>query len=297
MIRALASAVRKRCGDPIYPRSGESLALSTTRPKTAALAFDRVYRIPIMTEPVPNAIGFYGATTPELIWCSYALYVSVATQLGFEVQGLDTITPKNPADNERRTLYTLCSELGYLYGRLPTLFFHNEANIATEFQAGSKRVLYTAISQIALVDEDELSWEQVTEFRLDKDARIKYRRMVRWIDDELRHHTPAEVEDFVALRLDDYEWALKKHGISTMLGTLSSLIDAKFIGTSSAIAAAAALSGEKLWGALMGLSVVVGKAVVTFGTSQLTTMQERRAENYEVAYIHEIKRITRKSLN
>jgi len=48
-----------------------------------------------------------------------------------------------------------------------------------------------AITDLDLVEETELSWDQVLEFRRDSDARLKYRRLVRWLDSELRDK-PAE---------------------------------------------------------------------------------------------------------
>jgi hypothetical protein len=289
-IDRLADTIRRRCGAPIHPSTNESLSLSVMRPKTAALAFDRVYRIPVLNEPVPTEVGFYGATPPEIAYSAAALMILASEDAGFTIQGFhDVPATRTPAENERRTLFALCSDLATQYGRLPTIFFHNQKAREAEMPSGSHFVLFTAIIDIALVDEASLSWEQVIEFRKDAEARTKYRRLVRWIDTELQSHSPSEVGDLVAFRLDDYEWALRKHGISTLLGSISSLLDPKFIGAASAVVAATTLSSEKQWGALMGLSIAVGKAAVTFGTTKLAAIQERRANNYEVAYIHEIK--------
>jgi hypothetical protein len=287
----IADTIRRRCGGPIYPSANDSLALSVMRPKTAALAFDRVYRLPILNEPVPAEIGFYGATFPELTYCAAALMIMASEEVGFTIQGFhDAPKTRTPDENERRSLFALCSDLATNYGRLPTIFFHNQTARETDMPGGPHSVLFAAITDVGLVDEKAISWDQVLEFRKDIDARTKYRRFVRWIDAELRAQSASEVGDLVAFRLDDYEWALKKHGISTWLGAITSLIDPKFIGAASAVAAATTLSSDKLWGALMGLSLAIGKAAVTFGTTKLSAVQERRSTNYEVAYVHEIKR-------
>jgi hypothetical protein len=150
--------------------------------------------------------------------------------------------------------------------------------------------LTAAISNIAMVDEKSLDWNQVIEFRKDADTRMKYRRLVRWIDNELKEKKPEEIEDLIALRLDDYQWALKKHGVKLSLGTLSCLLDPKFLGAVSATVAAAGFAGGGLWAALAGASLTVGQAVVTFGTQLVDTLDERRKDNYEVAYVHQLQK-------
>ncbi|MCP3998851.1 MAG: hypothetical protein GY722_27835 [bacterium] len=66
----LADRIHSICGDRIVPDRHESLALSITRQKTAALAFDRVYRFGFIEDPVPVEIGFYGATIREIAFAS-----------------------------------------------------------------------------------------------------------------------------------------------------------------------------------------------------------------------------------
>ncbi|HYG36614.1 MAG TPA: hypothetical protein VEC99_17605, partial [Clostridia bacterium] len=98
------------------------------------------------------------------------------------------------------------------------------------------------------------------------------------------------VEDLIAVRLDDYEWACRKHGLKSTLGTLSCLLDPKFLGVTSATIGASALLGDHFWASLVGASLVVGKAAISFGTTAIEGLEERRKTNYEVAYIHEVNR-------
>jgi hypothetical protein len=37
------------------------------------------------------------------------------------------------------------------------------------------------------------------------------------------------ISDEIACRLDRYEWALKKHGIQTVTGTIATTLDSKFL--------------------------------------------------------------------
>jgi|SRR5215213_1230895 len=172
----------------------------------------------------------------------------------------------------------------------PTIFYHAKDSCKKEFPTGKHQVLTAAISNVAMVDETSLTWKQIIEFRKDIETRKKYRRFVRWIDTELKEKGPEEMEDLIAIRLDDYQWALKKHGVKVSLGTLSCLLDPKFLGAVSATVAAAAVAGGGVWAALAGASLTIGQTVVSFGTRLIDALDERRKENYEVAYIHELQK-------
>ena len=68
LVDEFADSMRERCGAPIVPGELESLGFSVMKPKTAALAFDRIYRIPLLSDPVPPQIGFYCGTLPEVAY-------------------------------------------------------------------------------------------------------------------------------------------------------------------------------------------------------------------------------------
>jgi hypothetical protein len=262
-------------------------------PKTAALAFDRVYRIPALIDPVPEALGFYCATLPELVFWTEALFISTLQGLDWgkeRVEGYlpNNLTPQQKANNEVETMRFLCSQFQGQIGVTPAIFYHSRQNMEKEFPAGASVVLQATISSIAIVDEESLQWDQVLEFRRDADVRKKYRRLVRWIDGELKTRPPREIEDLIAVRLDDYAWALKKHGIKASLGAISCLLDPKFLGATSAAVAATAVAADGLWAAVAAAGLTVGRAAVSFGTTLIDGLDERRQENYEVAYLYEM---------
>jgi hypothetical protein len=289
-VEQLADSIKKRCGKPVYPKPGESLALSIMTPKTAALAFDRVYRIPAHVDPVPEEIGFYCATFPEIAFFALGLTAFAAEELGWGPYFRDKPGGQEAARNEAESLRLLCSEFQREFQVAPTIFYHNAARCSEEFPAGAHSILKAAVSNVAMVDEADLSWEQVMEFRRDADVRRKYRRFVRWIDNELKGMSPREVEDLIAIRVDDYEWALKKHGIKASLGAISCLLDPKFLGATSAAVAAGAVAGGAFWAALAGAVLTVGRAAVSFGTAMVDALDERRQEHYEIAYVYEVQK-------
>lgn len=286
----LAEIVKKRGGSPILPRPGESLAVSTMRPKTAALAFDRVHRLPGNVDPMPEEIGFYCATLPEMLTWIYLLMHISLSEVGIEVPTLAPEQGTDVATNEERSLRELCSELEPIVGSRPTIFYENASRREREFPVGVNEILVAAISDCSLVDEKALSWDQILEFRRDTEARRKYRRLVRWIDTETATRSPDEMRDLIAIRLDDYEWAIRKHGLQSVLGSVSSLLDPKCLGGISAAVAAVAVVGGPTWAALSGACLSIGRAALSFGTTYIEGLDERRKTNYEVAYLYEVKK-------
>jgi len=291
LVTSLSRTIERRCCHPIHPKSGESLAFSIMRPKTAALAFDKVYRIPVMQEPLPEEIGFYGASQGEIAYWSYALAALAAQSVGVDIDLFkDSRNEEIKSGAERENLRFLSDEITNVIGVAPTLIYEHTTNQTREFPRGKTEILMAAIADIKLVEESELSWEQVMEFRRDSDARIKYRRLVRWLDNELQSKPAEEVQELIAFRLDDYEWAIKKHGFKAALGSMSCLIDPKFLGAASAGVIAATLAGGGNWAALTAMMLVVGRALITFGTTYIDGIADRRASNYEIAYVHEIRK-------
>ncbi len=296
----IADAIERRLGVPIYPVERDSIALSIASPKTAALAFDKVYRVPYLDDPIPEEIGFYCATNGEISLLGTVLIRAMAYEaLGDPFSELST--PAKPIEKHEITLNpgepeivlvalrVLGSAVAEKIQRVPTILYPGPNDCQRDFPTGKYEVLTASISNIALVDEANLNWSQILEFRKDPDARNKYRRFVRWVDAELKDKTPEEVEDLIAIRLDDYEWAVRKHGMKNKLGTLSTILEPKFLSTVSVTLAASAFAGAGIWTALVGGALVAGKALLHFGTTFVDSLDEQRKTNYEVAYVYDIK--------
>ena len=75
------------------------------------------------------------------------------------------------------------------------------------------------------------------------------------------------------------------------MGSMSCLLDPKFLAGISAAVAATAVAGGATWAALAGASLSVGRALLSFGTAHIDGLEQRRKENYEIAYLHEVKRL------
>ncbi len=292
-LKPMSTLLEEKC-KPIMPGKRDSLAVSLHRPKTAALAFDRVYGFPMMENSAPPEVRFFCGTEPEILTTAFSVVL-----LGIQEGILGDYTldheahqiPDDAAEHERSSYQLLVRDLRREFGFEPTIFFENHSSQEAEFKPGPQEVLASSLANIEIVDEDRITWEQVLEFRRDKDARIKYRRLVRWIDAELRETGPGKIEDLILKRLEDYDWSLKKHGLLASLGTISALIDPKFLASASAAVASAAVAGGELWPALTAGSLIFGTAVATFGSVAIEGEDHRRKHNFEVAYVSELKKV------
>jgi hypothetical protein len=280
-----AQELIQKCAEPVLPNARESLVIAPTSPKTAALAFDRVYWNPLMFGvEVPKELAFYYAAGAGL---EFTVGSMIAASIDVTEYGYDTERTSLTTALRSRTGRPL-QWLTSTFPRPATVLLGDDAALQNEFASGRHEVLHAAIVDVGLVEEGELSWEQVLEFRQDADSRIKYRRFVRWIDDELKSGSPDEVVELMQLRLDDYHWALRKHGIKTSIGALSCLLEPKFIGASTAAIVAAAATGGASWASFVAASLVLGRSGLEFGTRLVDSVDALRRDNYELAYLHDV---------
>lgn len=274
----------------MLPQKGESLAVSIYSPKVAALAHDKIFRIPLFCDDVPDELSYcFESITEKMVLVS-------ALILHYSAVGAFLL----PESREALKSNTICTDfmvqrmlqlIDHKPWTFPTAYYTSHAAYEKEFPIGPQQVLTAAFENLKIVDESALSWKQVLAFREDKEARANYRRLVCWIDDELtsKSKSPKIVQEMIAIRLYDYEKGLKKHGIQTVLGNLSCVLDPRFLTAASAVAGATALAKGEPWAALCG-AVTIGCAAVKFTKSYIDSQAEL-CNAHGIAYIHEIKKI------
>ncbi len=151
-----------------------------------------------------------------------------------------------------------------------------------EVSAPQTSGLEICIDFIPVILDAELTWEQVLEFRKDKKAREKLIRLRRWFSIDLLSKNGEEIKSILGKRLDDYEWALKKHGIQTVIGGLTSILS--FIAAPTAFQL---LTQSPLASALSG--VAIGSGAIAWITNK--TIERMETHRDEVAYIYEVRKL------
>jgi hypothetical protein len=284
-----------------------SLAISTTNLKTASLFYDRIWSC------VPGHRNtdwaFFGGTEYEVInaiflflkdgvtkvhsshpeqrnmllrlhWL-HELYL--ATGEFHEVDMSKTVALDTPIS--RSIAKSISTELGV---RVATMY-NSQAEYSREYQAGDTEVIISCFSDLMIIDEEALSWEQVREFRKDRDAKLKCRRLVHWFDKNMIGKPKAYMENEISARLEDYQWAIKKHGIKSVLGTMSSVLESKsaLAGLSSAMIFS--WLDQSALGLMSGLGILGAKCSLELAKISLEREEIRRSSP-EISFVHELKR-------
>ncbi len=160
--------------------------------------------------------------------------------------------------------------------------------VASKFlQTGLEAGYVAALRNLPVAVEERLAWKQVAEMRKDRDALTKYRRLRSWLESGLRADSVAAAHEQMSLMLDDYRWAMQKHGLKTTIAVLKTVLSSR----NAAILAAGGLAAAHVQslfplfasGLLLGAEVT---AVVA--ERQIASEDAQRGANSEVAYIYDI---------
>lgn len=299
----IAKKIKKQLDQPILPLPGESLTVCSSYRKTAALFFDKIWWPPLITPHCPHQeIIFYGATEFEIWLQAVAGFINRKARerlLGVTAGEIDygkliklcQGTPFSKVFESKDHHNRLIAEALFMEkGLIATPVYNSIESLSEEYKPGNKMVIFAAITNIGIVDENKLEWAQVMEFRKDPAAQKKYRRMIHWLDTEMVGKTTNFISDRIANKLEDYEWALKKHGIETITGCLSRIIDPQFIAASSAAVTGLFLAGDQFIATIGGLGLLAGKAAISITKSALDIIDKRRGKDSEIAFVYDMKK-------
>lgn len=199
-------------------RPRRTLAVTLDRPKTAALAFDRVY--------APDDMGLPGEVTPGFSWLgkSNMVHVSMTRTDGTKdpnalVTGVTRGTLQDQLRTQKDALYKDISREGYH----PVEFLDH---IEQTYAPGNDRYIFAVLEGLVAIDEALLEWGQICEFRKDEDAFAAYRSLVGWFDKECKGMGYRQAEQHVCQTYENGRAALQKHGIIPAVGAVATLLGA-----------------------------------------------------------------------
>lgn len=159
--------------------------------------------------------------------------------------------------------------------------------------AGSVLAYQAAMENIPEIVESQVSWEQVIEFRSDKEALRKYRELRLWLEYSLSAQSVEHARDLIAQKVEDYEWAIRKHGLKTATGALSQIFSWQgLISVAAGVGVGAALGGP-IWSALTGSLLTVGRASVWIADRTIDKQDILHGPNSETAIICDARRLVR----
>ncbi len=110
-----------------------------------------------------------------------------------------------------------------LSGYSVTPVYERQERYLLDYPSGNTLVYQAALENLPEIIEDHVSWEQILEFRSDEEAIRKYRELRLWLEYSLSAQSVEHARDLIARRIEDYEWSIRKHGLKTTTGALSSI--------------------------------------------------------------------------
>lgn len=117
----------------------------------------------------------------------------------------------------------------------------------------SEAYITVTLQGIEFIDASQASWDQILEFRKDPTAVSKLRRLRLFIYENYSSKPTSFIEDDLAERLEDYEFARKSVGFKAITGSLSVILSAKQLQA----AATAGIIGALIGGPVSALSSAV----------------------------------------
>ena len=283
----------------ILPSHGETVAIAPGAEKLAALGFDRVWAP--HDALVPRSLRCFGDTRYEqALACVVHPYVKdkmraekMLTSLrktqscsqeqydAVEQVLLEIGEQINPVIREFGDWNSrfACRSFWEHHHVQMTPVYTSERSRDREFEHGSREVAVASLSGLGIVDQGCLDWEQVIEFRSDEEACRNYRRFLHWLSGQMVGKSRTYIETEIGQRLDDYEAALRKHGIKTVVGMVIRTLT---------IAAGTVLS-DSLLGVVLGTGLNVANLAVSVVKANLDLDDIQRGPSSEVAWVYSVK--------
>jgi hypothetical protein len=154
--------------------------------------------------------------------------------------------------------------------------------------------LALTLCNLHLIDVSSTSWQQITDFRKDSDARQKLRRLRLFAAETYSGKSRAYIEDDLSLRIQDYNEVVQRSGFETKQAALTMLLTSKPLGVAGVALGASLLSalfGVPITGVPVALGISGGAtALVEIGkigleVSRRTFMLRNALQDNPVSYL------------
>jgi hypothetical protein len=171
--------------------------------------------------------------------------------------------------------------------------FISKIGRAFSYTEGNVTSVLISLENLQIIDEDKLTWEQVLEFRKDDESKKKYKQFLHWLDTNMISKSQSFIQDEITIKLENYENALKKHGIQTVIGTVEELLDYKslaaYFGAGFGIGAAT----DPIWGMLSGTGLFISNICIKAARKMIEYKEGLTGANSEIAWVHQLKKWNR----
>ena len=277
------------------PGENETAAVAIGLEKTAALFYDRIWSP--FEDIVPPSIHFCGNTMNELV---HLLCVIDTVQkepspsdLNITRFFLQTIvsgdhvelvgTLNDMREGRRRSFIRMLTDTLAAQCNIHAVpVYRSESARERDFHNGDHHVVISILEHLPLPIEEELPWEQITELRLDEEAKWKLRKLHHWLSRDMVGKPVEFIVEHIAITLHEYEKSLRKHGIKTALATTAGVLGAVSLPT-----IISQLTAQPFWISLIQGVLIGGSTVAKVVEKHLDSRPEAPGE---VAWVYDLKR-------
>jgi hypothetical protein len=156
------------------------------------------------------------------------------------------------------------------------------------FTQGENIAYEGALSNIPLVSAGAASWDQILAFRSDPEAVRKYRDLRLWLRSGLKAESAQHAADIIGQKIDDYRWAIKRHGLQTSLGAFKTIFDWRESKLSVAVTGIAAATGGPVWAGMAGGISIALQVGAWLAERRIDVKDTVRGPNREVAILYDV---------
>jgi hypothetical protein len=267
--------------------SHERIGIAVGFPKTAALFLDKVWSL---DDEMPPEFQLRLGTPTEAIYQQIIKTMVRETADACNANSLIPIALEKARELDMQMApqieSMICGEFKKITGHTLPAFLGTRAAFGKVYEPGDCEVLSAAIVSIPIVDESKLEWEQIQEIRADEASMIKLRRFFGWVDDDMAGKTAVGIKDAISTRLEDYDRAVKKHGVQTLTGSVITTIkDPRLFLTATGVGAASS-GGSLEMGTTVALGILGANVVIEAIKIGHRYLEDRTTN--DIAYVHEI---------
>ena len=145
-----------------------------------------------------------------------------------------------------------------------------------------------AFENIPSVDPELITWEQVKQLRADTNSLTRVRNLRVWFVDGLKGESVAQAADILAKRIEDYSFALQKHGVDTLIGSMKTLINWERLAKATGVGSFVALQATPMWALAAGAATLGAEVAIQLAERASVLADVQRGPGSEVAVLMEL---------
>jgi hypothetical protein len=164
---------------------------------------------------------------------------------------------------------------------------------SNDINPSSRQLIYEAIiDNLKMIDTNNVSWEQICEFREDKDSVNKFRRFRLFVYELLK--TPNVnsrhfYSDLLSVMMEDYEYAAKKHNFIFSSGIFRQLLNPSYIVTIAGGAGLTKLLTNDSWAIFVASALSLTGLTISIIENMLNAKSIEHGKSGEISYLIKLK--------